>query len=297
MQKRLLHYYFKIRTWWPFWLYVLNFKARYLFKKESPLLTPVQKNIVSTLETKGIAISSLSELFPEENVLEKLEVFTQTLGHGISSQTKKKFLLEYWPLAPELDIGNPFLELALSETILNIVHTYMNMWSRLKHYHLAKTLPNFGSTAPTQSQRWHRDPEEKRMCKVFIYLSDVTEEAGPFMYIPHSTWGKQWGKLFPQKTPEGVYPEEGAVERRIKKENILTLTGKKGTVIFCDTTGLHRGGYATREIRLMSTFFYSSPTYSEGNRFTWPKNKQVFKKNLTKKERFVLKGKQIIVKI
>jgi hypothetical protein len=106
MPKKLLHYYFKIRTWWPLWIHILNFPAQQLLRKESPRLTPVQKRIVATLETEGIAVSSLFELFPEENMLEKLEIFAKNceLQNGAKSQSKKKFLLEYWPLVPELSL-------------------------------------------------------------------------------------------------------------------------------------------------------------------------------------------------
>ena len=44
----------------------------------------------------------------------------------------------------------------------------------------------------------------------------------------------------------------------IPPEAIKTFTGKAGTMIFCDTSGLHQGGYATGKERIMSTFGYYS---------------------------------------
>jgi signal transduction histidine kinase len=41
---------------------------------------------------------------------------------------------------------------------------------------------------------------------------------------------------------------------------------------------------------------YVAPTYSEGNRFTWPKNKEILEKHLTKKQLFILKGKGLVLK-
>ena len=35
--------------------------------------------------------------------------------------------------------------------------------------------------------------------------------------------------------------------------------GKAGTMIFCDTAGIHRGGYATKNERIMFTAGYRTP--------------------------------------
>ena len=99
------------------------------------------------------------------------------------------------------------------------------------------------------------------MLKAFIYLSDVDESAGPFTYVIGSTYGKRYGRLFPQHPPLGSYPPEGAVEAAVSPEHVRVMTGQAGTVIFCDTTGIHRGGYATGRERLMFTAFYAAPSY------------------------------------
>ena len=46
------------------------------------------------------------------------------------------------------------------------------------------------------SQRWHRDPDDDHIVKMFIYLSDVAEEAGPFEYVRDSAAGGRYGDLF-----------------------------------------------------------------------------------------------------
>jgi hypothetical protein len=289
IKKILLHYYFSIRTWWPFWFFILNARARALFSKHRPTLNQTQKNIAEELGKSGIAVTSLEELFPEKNLLEELRHYAEEIEGSISSpETKKKFLLEYWPLKPLLNTANPFLQFTLSHTLRDIVNTYMNMFTRMKYYHLAKTIPVPPGEAPVQSQRWHRDPEEKRMCKVFIYLSDVDEGSGPFMYVPQSVYGKKWGHLFPQKTPEGIYPPEGAVEKIIPQKEIKTMTGKAGTVIFCDTTGIHRGGYAVQNERIMFTAFYTSSTYSDKPSYIKPENFSLPPELNTKSARYAL---------
>lgn len=242
-----------------------------MFEKNKPSLDPLQKRLVGTLLEDGIVATSLDELFPGENLLTELQVYTGSLEDHAELKTKKLFLKHFWDVNLELDFKNPFVKIATNKRVVDIANSYMQMWTKLKYYTLIKTVPVFGEEAK-QSQRWHRDPEEKRMCKMFIYLTDVDEESGPFIYIPQSVYGKKYGHLFPQKPPEGVYPEEGAVEKAIPKEAIKVFMGKAGTVLFCDTTGIHRGGYSKSKPRIMFTAFFSAPTYSEPTRYIHPVN-------------------------
>lgn len=91
---------------------------------------------------------------------------------------------------------------------------------------------------------------------MFLYLSDVNEHAGPFMYMRHTTWGLKWGNNFRQRPPKGYYPGDDRVEQMIPEKEKMVCTGKVGTIIFCDTTGIHRGGYSTGNQRIMFTAGY-----------------------------------------
>ncbi len=253
--------YYIIKANWFIWSRIVNARARSLYLRNRPTLSPLQRRMVNEVETKGIAVTTLDELFPGEELLPKLRAYIQALPEEAGQQNKKSFLRHYWPLDVELDLTNPFLRFALSPTVLDVANSYMGMWTRLKHYTVNRTLPVPPSESPQYSQRWHRDPQEKRMIKAFIYLSDVDEGCGPFTYVERSTYGKAYGALFPQHPPLGSYPPEGAVEQSVDAGDVRTMTGKAGTVIFCDTTGLHRGGYATKGERLMFTAFFPAPSY------------------------------------
>jgi hypothetical protein len=154
--------------------------------------------------------------------------------------------------------------------ILAIANAYLGMWTRMTQLDLRKTLALGNEHIPTQSQKWHRDPEEKRMLKCFIYLSDVVGDAGPFTYARKSTYGNRYGSLFPQRPPEGSYPLEDDVRRMIPAADITPMTGSAGTVIFCDTSGLHFGGRARSKERIMFTSSYNSSAFTEGARYIMP---------------------------
>jgi len=273
MKKRLIPIYerfvrpiiYRIREWWPLWFHILNREPRKLFAAHPISLDSLQSKIVATLKSDGIATISLNELFPGQELLEILRAYESALPPVPEdlSWKKKKFLEHRWAARPKFDESNPFVALTLNDRVINIVNGYMEMWTKLKYYDLALTKTVPPGTPPSFSQGWHRDPEEKRMCKVFIYLSDVDENSGPFTYVPGSVYGQEFGNLFPQKPPAGCYPPEEDVLRSIPSDRIKLMTAPAGTVIFCDTTGIHRGGYATKNERLMFTAFFSSPRYSE----------------------------------
>ncbi len=240
---------------WPVWFYVLNRKGRTLFLKNPVSLSPEQERILHDLNRDGIAISHTDQLFSEE-ALKELTDYAATLSPIEKKGGKKGFILEYWKPVPELSLENPFVRRALEPGTLAIINGYMRMWSKFYYFMLGKAIP-VGETARA-SQRWHRDYEEIRMCKMFIYLSDVSEEEGPFMYVRGSNLGGKWRSLFPQRPGMGCYPPDGAVENAVPQEDIQVCVGRAGTVIFADTTGLHRGGFVRSGARVMFTAGYNS---------------------------------------
>lgn len=269
IKKSLFYKYFAVRTWWPLWFYVLNYKPRTLWKKNRSPLSPLEQRIVQDLRTYGIATTSLEELFPEGTILKRMQNHIVEREPFAESRTKKDFLKHYWDLNPVLSVKNPFVLASLSKNILGIVNEYMEMASKITYMAPMKTLVAKDSTE-ISSQAWHRDPEEKKIVKMFIYLNDVDEHTGPFIYIPQTHYTGKWGKLFPQRPPEGSYPSIEDVRKYIPENAIRTMTGKAGTVIFCDTYGLHKGGHATKHERIMYTAFFAAPTSTEPRRFSLP---------------------------
>ncbi len=118
-----------------------------------------------------------------------------------------------------------------------------------------------------RSQQWHRDPEDLHVVKVFLYFSDVDEEAGPFEYVPGSTEGGRYGDVFPWGKSESWYPSVEEFDREVPESDRLLVTAPAGTIVVCDTSGFHRGGYARSKPRILSTHTYVSPGSTWGRRF------------------------------
>lgn len=251
--------YFLARSWWPVWYYVLNYEGRTRYKKQKTVLKKEQARIVEDLAREGIAVAHLDDLFPGENMFARLQAYTQDRMASAETRTTKLFLKNLWDAVPTIDGENPFVKLSLDQKILGTINAYMGMLSKFYYFTLNVTTPIIEGTEAVQSQRWHRDPEDKKLCKIFIYLSDVDESAGPFTYVRGSQYGGRWHHIFPQRPPSGgLIPSADDVAHLIPKEDIFVGTGHMGTIIFCDTSGIHRGGYATKKERIMFTGGYCS---------------------------------------
>jgi hypothetical protein len=66
--------------------------------------------------------------------------------------------------------------------LLEIVAGYLGLWPRLPAIGAFLNFPT--DEEAKESQLWHRDAEDRRLIKVFIYLNDVGSQNGPFCYIP-----------------------------------------------------------------------------------------------------------------
>ncbi len=275
----------RIRNSYPAWYYLLNAKARAFWREHPVSLPESHLKILSALEKDGIAISDVHTLFPqipfdemrkfafetlkkpgiEEEIKEHEIMIEERITTGAERSGKRKhvkdFIIEPWGstgnnILPTLD--NPFIKANLNEHLLGVAASYLDLMPRFRAFSLRLTLVSPPGSKEYFSQRWHRDNEDKRLCKVFIYLTDVLEDAdGPFKYIKGSHAKGEWGNVYPARPPSSVYPDLGGVEKIIPESATQTCFGKAGTVIIADTGGLHKGGYSTSQPRFMytGTFF------------------------------------------
>ena len=56
-----------------------------------------------------------------------------------------------------------------------------------------------------------------------------------------------------------TYPSPEELSKVVPESEIRSAKGPRGTVIFCDTSGFHRGGFAKSKPRILSYQTYVSP--------------------------------------
>lgn len=272
-KKLIVHYFYSIRNQRLIYRWITNLKytLSYLIfvknRSSNSIEVQIRKKILSDLRHNGIAFLTIEEFFPQTDYLHQMKAWLDRNEKNLVCKEKKKFLMSYHGNENsilDLDSNNPFINFYLSDPILRIVCDYLGYVPQLNYLTIEKTLV-MQESSPVHSQKWHRDPEEQKMIKVFIYLNDVNEDNGPFFYVKGSqpSSKSKFRNIAPQYLPKGSYPDEVKVLDAIHPEAIVCAKGKTGTLIFCDTAGLHRGGFAVEGERIMSTAFFPSKKWSE----------------------------------
>lgn len=97
--------------------------------------------------------------------------------------------------------------------------------------------------------KWHFDMDRIKWLKFFVYLSDMDTDRGPHCYVRGS---HKTGGIPPELLKRGYARiEDYEVEQYYKKEDIIEVVGKKGTIIAADTRGLHKGKHLLKDHRVL----------------------------------------------
>lgn len=249
-------------------------------------LTPAQTRALEALRRDGIAIVPFAELVGDDSLWRELagdvERFVESAKARIKADLaaptqKDDFLIRRYRAgkaaadAPGEDArfatGSPWLRLAVDSGILDIVNTYRGRATKVVDIDQWYTVPFQTDHDRVASQRWHRDPEDQHVVKVFVYYSDVDTGSGPFQYVRGSAEGGRYGDLWPWGETDW-YPPQDEFEAKIPAEERVTATGPVGTVIICDTSGFHRGGFAETSPRILGYHTYVSTTSEQRRKFT-----------------------------
>jgi hypothetical protein len=249
-----------------------NRAARRRYAHEPPALDSVQQGIVDNLRTEGYAVISLAELLPDPHAWPALEeeaqrfideteaelTREQTGGESaLRRREGKEFVVRKYAYDVELGLDDPWLRLGLEKRMLDIANTYLGMWTKLEYVDVWYT-PPIESGERRSSQRWHRDFNDRHLLKAFLYLTDVEADAGPFEYVPRSAPGSELDHLWPWRPLGDNYPPQDELAERVA-DRAVTFTAPAWTIIFCNTCGFHRGGFATGKPRALATFTWDSP--------------------------------------
>ena len=184
------------------------------------------------------------------------EIQAVVQGAVTSDERKKDYLINLIKAHGRIPGSSPVLRVALDQKLLETVARYLGFWPRL---HSIGAWLNYPTPAEAQaSQLWHRDPEDLKLIKVFIYLEDVGEQNGPFTYIPKT-------HPFGSRAQEALACQAKRIDdkrmrRYFNERRWRVCTGPANTMILADTVGFHRGGKPDTGTRLLITFTYTSAT-------------------------------------
>lgn len=205
----------------------------------------LSKDGATTLATVDAEVRALVDS-PENRAL---------LAVGSNDALGKNYLLRLIDFSMPHDAESNVLRLALDENILMTVAKYMGTKPML---HGVAAWYNFPvAQAASFSQLWHRDPEDVKTVKVFIYLDDVGVDNGPFTYLPRTHPLGADSTIMPvHEHPRRITGPE--MERVFERQRWLECCGPAHSLIMADTVGFHRGGNVKDGHRTLVTFTYTS---------------------------------------
>jgi hypothetical protein len=140
-----------------------------------------------------------------------------------------------------LDIANNPRILAVMEAVLGCKPTigYMAAWW---------SMPT-ADGVPRQAENFHRDVDDLRFIKLFVYLTDVDSDSGPHEFIRGSHVDPKL-MVIRRYTDDEVVTAFGA-------ERQVTFTGPAGSAFIENTFGMHRGLPVRKGRRLIFQVVYS----------------------------------------
>jgi len=131
--------------------------------------------------------------------------------------------------------NDPFVRFALQSNILTVASHYIGQTPFLSNVEVILSHAGQNQT-PSKSQLWHKDYNDTRLFKFFIYLSDVLgEEDGPFTFFPRVQSRKMKLKLLP------VHKSDALIEKATS-DDAIKVYGPKYTAFLIDTYNCYHQG-------------------------------------------------------
>jgi hypothetical protein len=168
-----------------------------------------------------------------------------------SDRTVAKFQFDAGDLASQVDIQN----LAADAGLLEIAQRYLGCLPVLDSIAMWWSTPHLDRPADEIAQTFHFDCDRLKWIKIFIYLTDVTEESGPHVFVRHSHLRepRRAGLL----SRGYVRLQDEDVRRVYRGDEFVDIVGPAGTVLFEDTSGFHKGRMPEKRERLMLEYQFS----------------------------------------
>lgn len=242
-----------------------KFCTNLFFDKKKIKDKPFYTNIVNQLVEHGAVVLPASDLFdgPELSILKQQAGNAEQIVRraGVSNSKilgEKNYLTRYSESAGAAPLTDFLAVETITGRIYDIATLYFGSIPRITNIDYWLNVPEPEERAPFASQLWHRDYEDRKLLKFFMYFTDVDEGRGAFSLISQTHYGTTDAKQFPTKPPLGVTVSDKDVNAQFKEERIRKFEVPALTIVLVDTSALHRGGYCTSGERFLFTSTFTS---------------------------------------
>jgi hypothetical protein len=226
-----------------------------------------QREIVSKLDQDGYFV------FPKQlptALCDQIEKFASKTPAKVEGQDQPNQLFDpkkpvsiTYRLDESLIARHEGIQILMSDpALLSVAEGYLGSTPNLSMLNLWWSAAYGNKPGSDAAQFFHFDfdPPPKWLL-IFVYLTDVGTKNGPHVFVRGShKAGHPEGKKILRKGYVRIPDKE--IEQSFGEENIVELTGKRGTVIAVDTRGFHKGKMLVEGHRLMAQLTFSFPVFA-----------------------------------
>jgi hypothetical protein len=213
--------------------------------KISPAIAELSDNGYYILDNK-ISEQSYHNIRSYLDTLLCHDVYRPELGYFKPEAAPAQSHIAHYPIG-DLVKNKDIMDIANDPGVLEIVAGFLGAKPTISN--IACWWSFKGRSKPEEAQNFHRDNDDIKFCKLFVYLTDVTAESGPHVYVKGTSAS---GKLrsIRRYTNEEVMQSFG-------KENVVELCYPQRSVFIVDTYGFHKGLLPFDRDRLLLQIQYS----------------------------------------
>lgn len=172
---------------------------------------------------------------------------------------KNKDFLSTSLISNKLDLMSPFMKLATDKKVIATISKYMGHIPILTAVELWHS--RYYSDKLLASQLWHCDWENPRSMKVFVNISDVAEENGPFTFVP-SNLSKQVRDAVKYTYGEPNYRlDDSVMSQYVVDKDMVKIIGKEKLLFIDSCRCFHYGSRVSKgaQPRILLLIKYLSP--------------------------------------
>jgi len=231
-------------------------------------------NVVDVLDNHGLNlfnnnIEFFNQMLSNDFIQNELNIIQNNPNERFQRSRGKPFeITHYHYLNRALSLNDAsFIKLYIHDYFTQIANQFLNT-DTPQIFNVLAWIHSWNNTyGRHHSQNWHRDREDYKLLKIFIYHSEVGEKNGPFEYVPKSFCGGDFYGLYKDRTSYWDYASDhenrGNPKSQLELDKCettkVTFTGKPGDIIMVNNSGFHRGGFVEEGIRVCTHALYLRP--------------------------------------
>jgi Flp pilus assembly protein TadD len=145
--------------------------------------------------------------------------------------------------------------------LLSVSQSYLGVEPKLAYLALWWSAAFEKNPMSHMAQLFHSDLAHIKWLKIFVYITDVTDETGPHSFVRGSHKVDEEGRELRRRGLVRISDED--IHRTYGRDRVMDLVGPRGTVFIADTRAFHKGHLPRAGHRLALQIYYVSSLFPE----------------------------------